>query len=110
MVCDFDAFEAEPRRPDCGGSFAPAATRGVQSMKTMRIASIFAFAALLSTPTMAAGGSDKDLKLTGCLIRGEGDGAGYLLTGRAFDPAAANGGTRVTPSTVGTTGDFANVF
>ena len=54
---------------------------------------------------------DKSLKLSGCLIRGEGDGAGYLLISRAFDPAAtAAAGAHVTPGTIGTTGDFANIF
>jgi len=54
---------------------------------------------------------DKSITLSGCLIRGEGDGAGYLLISHAFDPAtAAAGGAPVTPGTIGTTGDFATVF
>ena len=74
-----------------------------------------AFALLLFTPfvTVAAADDkdDKDVKLTGCLIRGDGDGGGYLLTSRAFDPAATpNGGTPVAPGTIGTTGDYANIF
>jgi hypothetical protein len=54
---------------------------------------------------------DKSLTLSGCLVRGEGDGAGYLLISHAFDPATATAtGAPVTPGTVGTTGDFATLF
>jgi hypothetical protein len=64
-----------------------------------------------AVPTGAALRRDKSITLSGCLIRGEGDGAGYLLISHAFDPAAtASAGAHVTPGTTGTTGDFANIF
>jgi hypothetical protein len=64
-----------------------------------------------AAPSGAAPRRDKSMTLSGCLIRGEGDGAGYLLISRAFDPAAtAAAGGHVTPGTIGTTGDFANIF
>jgi len=54
---------------------------------------------------------DKDIKLTGCLMKGEGDGAGYLLTNSPAEPAwqrSADG--HVAPSAVGTTGTYADIF
>jgi len=69
----------------------------------------------LTIATVAPSGAplrDKSITLSGCLIRGEGNGAGYLLISHAFDPAAAAAaaGAPVTPGTVGTTGDFATLF
>ena len=54
----------------------------------------------------------EDLKLTGCLVRGEGDGAGYLLfNAPGGAPALSKADDRsVTPSIVGTTGAFTNIF
>ena len=58
----------------------------------------------------AAGGRDDDIKLSGCLIRGE-DGAGYLLTNAPGDPAIFKADEhKIAPSAVGTTGGFATVF
>lgn len=54
---------------------------------------------------------DTSMKLTGCLVRGEGDGAGYLLINTPFEPSLQSShDSRVTPGSVGTVGDFANVF
>jgi hypothetical protein len=68
----------------------------------------------LTIAAVAPSGSplrNKSITLSGCLIRGEGDGAGYLLISHAFDPATATtGGAPVTPGTIGTTGDFATLF
>jgi hypothetical protein len=68
----------------------------------------------LTIAAVAPSGSalrDKSITLSGCLIRGEGDGAGYLLISHAFDPATVPAaGAQVTPGTVGTTGDFATMF
>ena len=59
----------------------------------------------------SAGSGDKAITLSGCLIRGEGTSAGYVLTNRPFEPSPDNRvEARVTPGTLGTTGDFANVF
>ena len=60
--------------------------------------------------TFAASAAAEDVKLSGCLIRGEGDG-GYLLTNSPAEPQlAASSDRRVTPSGLGTSGDFATIF
>ena len=86
-------------------------------MKLIRVlASLTLTAGLALTTTAAVPGAaasprDKSITLSGCLIRGEGDGAGYLLISHAFDPATTgSSGAAVTPGTIGTTGDFANLF
>jgi len=53
---------------------------------------------------------DKSVKLSGCLVRGEGDGAGYLLTNTSAEPWLASPGRQVTPSALGTSGDSATLF
>ena len=51
-----------------------------------------------------------DIKLSGCLIRGEGDG-GYLLTNAPDDPAWIKADDhKIAPSAVGTTGGFTTMF
>jgi hypothetical protein len=53
--------------------------------------------------------NDKDIKLSGCLVRGE-DG-GYLLTNSPSEPAwQRTADATVIPSAVGTTGNFATIF
>ena len=55
--------------------------------------------------------AENQVKLSGCLVRGEGDGAGYLLTNAPAEPAWLNpNGGRVAPDAVGTTGGFSSVF
>jgi hypothetical protein len=59
----------------------------------------------------AARPDDKDIKLSGCLVKGDGDGAGYLLTNTPAEPAwQRSADTSVAPSAVGTTGGFATIF
>ena len=53
--------------------------------------------------------ADKSVKLTGCLIRGEGDG-GYLLTNPPTEPSLNSVDRQVTPSALGTSGDYATIF
>jgi hypothetical protein len=54
---------------------------------------------------------DDDIKLTGCLIRGEGDPGGYLLTNAPDNPVWSRTDKRtVAPSAVGTTGGFTTIF
>ena len=77
---------------------------------TLTLTAVLALTMTAVTPS-ASPLRDKSITLSGCLIRGEGDGAGYLLISHAFDPAtAAGGGAPVTPGTIGTTGDFATLF
>jgi hypothetical protein len=53
--------------------------------------------------------NDKDIKLSGCLVRGE-DG-GYLLTNSPGEPAwQRSADPTVAPGAVGTTGNFATIF
>ena len=57
----------------------------------------------------AAAGAD-NVKLSGCLVRGEGDN-GYLLINVPAEPAASSSTSApITPTAVGTSGTFANVF
>ena len=56
-------------------------------------------------------GEDKDVTLRGCLVKGEGDGSGYLLTNAPGDPAwLRSADTTIEPGTVGTSGGFESVF
>lgn len=53
---------------------------------------------------------DKDIKLTGCLIKGEGDG-GYLITNLPSEPASSSAAdANVAPTAIGTAGGFSTVF
>jgi hypothetical protein len=61
-------------------------------------------------PGAVAGGLDKGIKLSGCLVRGEGDGAGYLLTNTPSEPWLNTADARVIPSAVGTAGNYTTVF
>jgi hypothetical protein len=61
------------------------------------------------TPS-AGGAADKRVKLSGCLIRGDGDGAGYLLANPPTEPWLNSPGKQVTPSVLGTSGDYATIF
>jgi len=65
-------------------------------------------------PEWAAGGAsraaDKRVTLSGCLIRGDGDGAGYLLANPPTEPWLKSPGKQVTPSALGTSGDYATIF
>jgi len=77
---------------------------------TLTLTAVLALTMPAVTPS-ASPLRDKSITLSGCLVRGEGDGAGYLLISHAFDPATASGGgAPVTPGTIGTTGDFATLF
>lgn len=82
-------------------------------MKTMRYGMIaFGVAILLegglmTTVPLAAADT---LKLSGCLMRGEGDDEGYLLINVAGEPGLSAANESAVPGTTGTSGMFANVF
>src|SRR4029453_6268878 len=61
------------------------------------------------TASVVSAAADKTVKLSGCLIRGEGDG-GYLLTNSPAEPSLTSSDRRVTPGSLGTTGDYATIF
>jgi hypothetical protein len=72
------------------------------------IGSIALIGGLLAITTLNA--SADSVKLSGCLIKGEGDD-GYLLINTPMEPGATPAeGRSVTPGTLGTTPVFANVF
>jgi hypothetical protein len=84
-------------------------------MRCMR----YAVAALSSAAlgmTLLSAGADRvlaaeSLKLTGCLVRGQGDGAGYLLYNAPGGVASApSAGQAKTPGAVGTTTAVTNIF
>ena len=54
--------------------------------------------------------ADKRVKLSGCLIRGDGDRAGYLLVNPPTEPWLNSPRKQVTPSVLGTSGDYATIF
>ena len=58
----------------------------------------------------ASRAADKRVKLSGCLIRGEGDDAGYLLANPPTEPWLGSSGKQVAPSVLGTTGEYATIF
>ena len=73
------------------------------------------FSLLVCTCVVAAqaavgAGADKRVKLSGCLIRGDGDGAGYLLVNPPTEPWLSSPDKQVTPSVLGTSGDYATIF
>jgi hypothetical protein len=54
---------------------------------------------------------DDDVTLKGCLVKGEGDGAGYLLTNAVGMPGwQRSDNSKIEPSAVGTTGGVESVF
>ncbi len=54
--------------------------------------------------------ADNSVKLSGCLVRGEGDGAGYLLINPPTDVSLTSPDRQVRPSVVGTSGHYATIF
>ena len=58
----------------------------------------------------ASRAADKRVKLSGCLIRGEGDRAGYLLANPPTEPSLSSPSTKVVPSVLGTAGDYTTIF
>jgi hypothetical protein len=83
------------------------------SFFTRRVTVPLLFVCAFVTAGAAGGASraaDKDVKLSGCLIRGEGDGAGYLLTNHPAEPWLESSERQVTPSALGTSGNYATIF
>jgi len=50
------------------------------------------------------------LKLSGCLVKGEGNDEGYLLVNVAGEPGLSSANEPAVPGTTGTSGMFTNVF
>lgn len=65
-------------------------------------------AGVVSSSTAAA---EDEVTLRGCLIKGDGDGAGYLLSNVPGEPAwQRSADTRIQPDAVGTSGGFESIF
>ena len=71
---------------------------------------VCAFVATHPVPGSAVRAADKRVTLSGCLIRGDGDRAGYLLANPPNEPYLSSPGKQVTPSVLGTSGDYATIF
>jgi len=83
------------------------------NIKNLKQQTTAVLAFTFAVTTWAVGGTAAaadDVKLSGCLIRGEGDGAGYLLTNTSAEPWLASPGRQVAPSALGTSGDTATLF
>ena len=64
----------------------------------------------LARVTAAATLANDDIKLSGCLVKGDSDGD-YLLTNAPAEPAwQQSASANVTPGAVGTTGTYATIF
>ena len=80
------------------------------NISAIRSLLVCSFLVMTGIAANAGGAADKPVKLSGCLIRGEGDRAGYLLANPATDPWLNAAGKQVTPSVLGTSGDYATIF
>ena len=67
-------------------------------------------AGMMMAATVPRVAAEDNVKLTGCLLKGEGD-AGYLLINVQDGPPSVSAGSgTVKPSSIGTSGAYANVF
>src|SRR5262245_36126342 len=62
-----------------------------------------------TTASVRARGGEQKIKLSGCLVKAEGDG-GYLITNLPSEPGASTGDRHVATSAIGTSGAFSTVF
>lgn len=81
---------------------------------TRTMAGLLACALSLGAPFISGaavlGGAD-DVTLKGCLVKGDGDGAGYLLTNTTAEPDWSRADSaKIAPDAVGTTGGFTSIF
>ena len=78
------------------------------------LAGLVACTLSLSAPFVSGAavlGADDDVTLRGCVVKGEGDGAGYLLTNVPGDLAVLRRpDAKIEPGIVGTSGGFESVF
>ncbi|MBS1816575.1 MAG: hypothetical protein JSU08_01470 [Acidobacteria bacterium] len=84
--------------------------RTIQTIAGLAVCSL-----CLSTPFVSGvavlGAAEDSITLKGCLVKGDGDGAGYLLTNTSAAPAWQRAeDTRVQPGAVGTSGGYESVF
>ena len=81
---------------------------------TGRGASAFAVACAVSLAGLSVAqrtsAANNKITLSGCLVRGDGDGAGYLLTNTPQEPRLDAPDAKVAPSALGTSGNYTTVF
>ena len=79
-------------------------------MRGRSLASVLAAALALGAVAYAAA-DDKTITLTGCVVKGDGDGAGYLMTNSPVEPSFRDATDHTAlPGAVGTSGSVANIF
>ena len=84
-------------------------------MKTQRTMMIGLFAAVtlsvvgIANTAIQASGGDEKIKLSGCLIKADGDND-YLISNLPSEPSASTADRNVTTTAIGTAGNFTNVF
>jgi len=84
-------------------------------MKTQRTMMIGLFAAVtlsvvgIANTAIQASGGDEKIKLSGCLIKADGDND-YLISNLPSEPSASTADRSVTTTAIGTAGNFTNVF
>src|SRR5262245_60179141 len=76
------------------------------NIRTLAVAGLVAAASWTAAP--AASTAAEDIKLSGCLVRGQS--GGFLLTNGSNEPAWQKTDQPVAPGAVGTTGSVATIF
>ncbi len=83
--------------------------RHLKVMIAVGLALAVAGPALVGSGAAAAAQGDKEIELTGCVVRDEG-GDGFLLTNMPRTPTLRAGADPVAPGPVGTSGSAATIF
>jgi hypothetical protein len=79
--------------------------------RILALGGVLACALGAASPINARALGDDSVTLTGCLVKGDGDGAGYLLTNTPAEPDWQRASdARIQPGTVGTSGGFEAIF
>jgi hypothetical protein len=78
--------------------------------RRLSVTALLVCAFIVTAASSASRAADKRVKLSGCLIRGDGDGAGYLLANPPTEPYLNSPDKQVAPSVLGTSGDYATIF
>jgi len=81
---------------------------GPRMMIGLCAAAAVSLVSVTNTSVRAAGGDEK-IKLTGCLIKADGDND-YLISNLPSEPSSSAADRSVTTTAIGTAGNFTNVF
>src|SRR5258708_7459877 len=78
---------------------------------SLALAAAIVAAAVVAPRVHTAARAADSVKLSRCLIKGDGDGAGYLLVNVPVEPATSTSSNAApTVGSIGTSGTYANVF